>query len=108
MPVPSGPGAIKTAITLFSKDDGEQLQESGKIDSGNFTFSGINGQTMRREGFFTESKAIVNPCAFKKNEKVAQFGASNITHYTSSYGSSINKSGKSCFEMITAHYSNDT
>mmetsp|Transcript_31848 Transcript_31848/g.52501 ORF Transcript_31848/g.52501 Transcript_31848/m.52501 type:complete len:369 (-) Transcript_31848:45-1151(-) len=102
----TGPGAMKSAINLFSKDAGKQLENSGKVDNGNFTFQGINGHTMRREGMFTKSKTIVNPCAFLNDEKVKQYKTNNVTHYAGSFGHK-SKTYTSCFEVITKHLNGD-
>jgi hypothetical protein len=100
----TGPGAIKTALMLlFAKDNGEQFQASTEGDLGNFTFKGINGHTMRREGFAKTPRAIVNPNPFKQGEKVLFYEASNLTHYSGSVGPR-GKTGESCFEIITRRY----
>jgi mannosyltransferase OCH1-like enzyme len=99
----TGPGAMKRALKLFlqtnhSKPDSMNQQQDYIQYNGSYTFHGVNGYTLRREGTMELRNQIVVSNAVKdKERKFGEMG--NLSHYSATIWT---RSYKSCFQSILA------
>jgi hypothetical protein len=93
-----GPKAMRQALRSFleGRDDANNTQHQHiQSKEFNFTFHGMGGFTVRREGPKDVSDKIVEECAIEnKREKYKAF---NLTHYMDS---GANKMNRTCFEAL--------
>ena len=89
-----GPDALEKAMRLFIRNHDPDKKQVAQIGGDSFTFQGMGGHTVRRDGSNWTANSIVQEFALPDKEK--RFNANNVLHYRESRV----RTGKSCFDLI--------
>ncbi len=93
-----GPFAVMKAMRPFVRGHGRWKKQFAQIRGDEFTFQGMGGHTLRRDGSRATSNSIVKE--FAVDNKVNRLKSNNVTHYSKTEVAS----GESCFDVITRYY----
>ena len=93
-----GPFAVKYAMDPFLRGSAHRRAQRKQIHGGDYTFRGMGGHTLRREGTIETAKEIVIEFAFP--DKMDRFKLNNVTHYSKTE----TRSGESCLDILSKYY----
>lgn len=89
---------MKKAIRAFIRGHDPRKKQFAQIRGDEFTFRGMGGHTLRRDGSRATSNSIVKE--FAVDNKVDRLQSNNVTHYSKTEVAN----GESCFEVLTRYY----
>lgn len=85
---------------MFLRNHDPDKTQFHQIKGGSFTFRGMGGHTVRRDGTNETASGIVQEFALP--DKAERYKANEMVHYRQT----MVRTGESCFDIITKHYDN--
>ncbi|KAI2503791.1 glycosyltransferase [Fragilaria crotonensis] len=98
--VTTGPDALEKALEMFLRNHDPDKTQFHEIKGGSFTFHGMGGHTVRRDGTNETASSIVQEFALPDKEQ--RYKANEMVHYRQT----MVHTGESCFDIITKHFDN--